>query len=413
MICLIIFLLLCCLLEFILLLKDQGVVAFYMEAVKDIVKSKGWTSVIRPAMSVVVSKVKESFYNLKKSKYHDQCIHIAFFPRGGLGDYIISAKLLEELQSVCESRITVFCEKMEYGEAIYGGREGVELLEGDRFEKERHTYDLALMVEHFVHVKNWNVSRVKELSVELYNSINYICNNWDSLYINIRQQCWRERIQFERCSALGLDRWTELRMGKAFKIEDKNVKIPMDNAYREQVEELGITGRYITINYGADEMRKNQAQIKMWLKDYYEKFIEQIRKIEPELTIIQLGAINAERIKGADIYMLGKSIELTKWILLNSRCHVDCEGGLVHLATQLNTRCVVIFGPTPMHMYAYSQNINLYDEKCNNCMGLHEDWAYKCYREKMQCTDGMLCMKSIGPDVVCEACCKILKCDNG
>ena len=43
------------------------------------------------------------------------------------------------------------------------------------------------------------------------------------------------------------------------------------------------------------------------------------------------------RSAGIDFYVLGESIELTKYILRDSLCHVDCEGGLVHLATQLGT----------------------------------------------------------------------------
>ena len=180
---------------------------------------------------------------------------------------------------------------------------------------------------------------------------------------------------------MGLNRWTELRMGKAFTVSDLKVKIPMDLSYYEKFCKLDMFNkRYITINFGTDKMRIGKTQLKLWPKKYFEILVKTIKDRFEDIQIVQLGEKNADKIEGVDTYILGESIELTKWILKHSSCHIDCEGGLVHLATQLETICVVIFGPTPIHMYAYPQNINLVSKNCKNCMGLHEDWAYKCYR---------------------------------
>lgn len=111
--------------------------------------------------------------------------------------------------------------------------------------------------------------------------------------------------------------------------------------------------KYITINFGADVMRIGQTQLKLWPKENLEKFVNIFKNAYPDYQVVQLGSADATRIKNVDIYVLGKSIELTKWILKKSSCHVDCEGGLVHLATQFGTKCIVIFGPTPVHMYGY------------------------------------------------------------
>ena len=405
---LIVLLILCCCLEAILLIKDGGIVASLIASARQVARAKGWIAVIRPAVSMISGKVIDTFKGQKKSIYLDELVHIAFYPSGGLGDYIISAKILEELQTMCRCEIMVFCERMEFGEAIYGFREGVDLRPYDEFEYSRNQYDLALWVEHFIHVKNWDENRISKLAPKLYKSIRYICDNWETLYVNIHEQCFRERIQFERCRTLGLNRYTELRMGEAFTIADRQINIPMHIGDKEQYEKWGLGSRYITINYGTDVMRKGQKQLKMWPKEYYQKFIELIKERNADIEIVQLGGADAEKISGVDTYILGESLELTKWVLRNAECHIDCEGGLVHLATQLGTKCIVIFGPTPLHMYGYEQNVNLISQTCSNCMGLHGDWAYRCYRSLENGEKPPICMRSITPQMVCDICVEIL-----
>ena len=334
-----------------------------------------------------------------ESAFSDQFLHIAFRPTGGLGDYIISAKVLEELQEYGPCKIIVYAEKMAFGKAIYGNRSNVAVESLDKFDWECVKYDIALEIEHFVHVLNWDRARTYKLSPEIYNRLYYIEKKWDKLYVDISQQWWRERIQFERCRILGLNRWTELRMGKAFKIENQKVFIPMSEEFEKKWEKLGLKEKkYITINFGADVMRVGQTQLKLWPKCHLEKFVKIFKEAFPEYLVVQLGSADATKIENADLYVLGKSIELTKWILKKAACHIDCEGGLVHLATQFDTKCVVIFGPTPVHMYGYQNNINLYDEKCNNCMGVHADWAYKCYRKSIKA----FCMWNILPEHVLQ-----------
>lgn len=405
---LIVFLIFCCCVEAFMLIIDNGIVANLLTSARQVAGAKGWMAVIKPAVSKIAGKIKDICNRKKKSIYEDKQIHIAFCPTGGFGDYIISARMLQELQIMCNCQITVFCERMEFGEAVYGSRNGVNLLPYDEFERSRNQYDLALLVEHFVHVKNWDKARISALSEQLYKRIQYICNNWSSLYVHISDQCFRERVQFERCRTLGLNRYTELCMGEAFAISDKHVYIPMLDTYKEEFENKGLNTRYITINYGSDIMRKGQKQLKMWPKMYYEKFVDLVKGKFTDIKIVQLGAKDAEKIEGADIYVLGESLELTKWILKESECHIDCEGGLVHLATQLGTKCIVIFGPTPLHMYGYEQNVNLMSKSCNNCMGLHEDWAYRCFRTMESGEILPICMRDITPQMVCDACAKIL-----
>lgn len=390
-----------CVFESVLLLYANHNFVAYVCAFFESCKSVGIVQSIKKACAVVIGYLlasakkcfqKVSFKNNNQKK-------IAFYPTGGLGDYIVSAKVLEEIQGyVPEVHIDVFVDKLQFGRAIYGNRDNVGLNEGILYELVKRKYALALRVEHFVHVDCFKKGVVKSWSPELLKRISYIVDNWRDLYVDIPQQCWRERIQFERCKVLGLDRWTELRMGYAFDVDSKYIQLPMLDEYKEKWNKRGYSPKsYITINYGTDIMRPNQIQLKMWNKESLEQLVHLVCQNIPNIKVIQLGSRDAKRIRGCDDYILGESIELTKWILKDSLCHIDCEGGLVHLAHQVGTKSIVIFGPTPIHMYAYKENYNLVFDGCNNCMGLYEDWAYKCFSGK----EGQ-CVNMISPLKVFE-----------
>ncbi len=341
------------------------------------IRSRGIKTTAVRAFSKVKRKLLGKRY-YEQIFYNDSIIHLAFYPTGGLGDYIISKSVLEEILEMADCKVTVFCDKPAFAKAIYRDVAS-EIKAYEVYDSEFYKYDLALNVEHFIHVDSFKEKKLCVLSQELAKRISYICDNWDKLYVDIDRQCWRERIQFERCRISRLDRWTELRMGKAFDIASKKVSIPMDKDAKSKWDKNLGNIRYITINYGADAMVPGKKQLKLWNKEYYEELIKLIHAADMNIEIVQLGGKDSEKIKGVDRYIFGESIEYAKYVLKGSLCHIDCEGGLVHLATQFGTKCIVIFGPTPKHMYAYEQNINLVNEECNGCMGLHEDWAYECY----------------------------------
>ncbi|MBR5162824.1 MAG: hypothetical protein IKW79_02235, partial [Schwartzia sp.] len=96
--------------------------------------------------------------------------------------------------------------------------------------------------------------------------------------------------------------------------------------------------------------------------------------------------------------------ELVKYVLRNAVLHVDIEGGLVHLATQLGTKCAVLFGPTPVTFFGYPQNINIVSPRCAGCHGLYEDLNH-CAKEQAEPE----CMRSITPEMVMEAIAKYMR----
>ena len=364
-----------------------------------------------------VDRTKDSFFNfthaqlirnmvtaseldlVKREPCDRDLVLIAFYPTGGFGDYIISSKLLDELLLSVPCRIDVYCESTVFGNAIYGARPGVTVLPYESMYGNRMIYDVALRVEHFVHVLSWNAHHVAKICPEFSDVIRALGKSMKNVRPAIEEQWFREAMHFKRCRILGINRWSELRHGDVFRIPDQYTYIDLKPEYRNRLQELNLRDcRYITVNRGADSMGRQAMQTKVWPQQHYEQLVLLLKQKYPDIRVVQLGTAKNAKISGADVYVLGESMEATKWILRGSMLHIDCEGGLVHLAVQMAVTCVVLFGPTPAHMYAYPANINLVAKTCSNCMGTHKDWAFSCY----QGVKDPVCMHSLTAGIVME-----------
>lgn len=327
----------------------------------------------------------------------DDILYISFYPTGGFGDYIISSKLLDEISKIVPCKIDVYCENVTFGKAVYEGREKVEIFPINTFYSQMWKYDLALKVEHFIHIEKQNANKIAKINPIFMDKLNKLGHGYRTYYPDVEQQWFRENIHFRRCEIKGINRWTELSHEGIFKIEDQKTWIPMREEYKKRLQELGLNEKkYITLNRGADSIGRSKMQTKVWPLEHYNDFVMLFKNQYPDIEIVQVGASGNAKIRGVDKYILGESLEVTKWILKGSILHLDCEGGLVHLATQLDTKCAVVFGPTPKHFYEYPQNINMVYEGCNNCMGTHPEWAFECYKGLSEPE----CMYKVTPEIV-------------
>jgi len=334
---------------------------------------------------------------LSQNGKKDDILYISFYPTGGFGDYIISSKLLDEISKIVPCKIDVYCENVTFGKAVYEGREKVEIFPINTFYSQMWKYDLALKVEHFIHIEKQNANKIAKINPIFMDKLNKLGHGYRTYYPDVEQQWFRENIHFRRCEIKGINRWTELSHEGIFKIEDQKTWIPMREEYKKRLQELGLNEKkYITLNRGADSMGRSKMQTKVWPLEHYNDFVMLFKNQYPDIEIVQVGASGNAKIRGVDKYILGESLEVTKWILKGSILHLDCEGGLVHLATQLDTKCAVVFGPTPKHFYEYPQNINMVYEGCNNCMGTHPEWAFECYKGLSEPE----CMYKVTPEIV-------------
>ncbi len=203
-------------------------------------------------------------------------------------------------------------------------------------------------------------------------------------------------IHYARCEKDGLSNYTSLNRYDGFAVDDWHTHIPMLSEYEASYRALGLADVYVTVNYGFGfSPVDGRIQHKAWPKERFDNFVELFKHAFPSVQVVQVGSGDFPDIIGCDKYVMGESLELVKYVLQGSFFHIDIEGGLVHLATQLGTRCVVLFGPTPLHYYGYPENVNIQAGNCHDCCWYTGDW-YTCYRRMAEPE----CMYSITPEMV-------------
>ncbi len=192
----------------------------------------------------------------------------------------------------------------------------------------------------------------------------------------------------------GQDCYTWFNHQGTFSIDDRYVSIPIGEEIEASFLELGL-GCYITVNTGNGSSKEGKSIAKTWPLKRFEKTMQLFKTKYPTVTVVQIGAADGEKLKNADVHFMGKEFGLVACILKNALFHFDIEGGLVHLASQLGTKCVVLFGPTPMKYYAYPQNINVCQGDCHDCYGLY--LSTDCCVRHME---KPICMYAITPEIV-------------
>lgn len=170
-----------------------------------------------------------------------------------------------------------------------------------------------------------------------------------------------------------------------------------------------VAGQYITLQDGWDAnfplKTLDTRPTKVWPAAAWAALVVEIRARHPNMKIVQLGsAKTGGDIAGVDLNLRGKaSLRDALALLKFAALHVDTEGGLVHMARGLHTRCVVLFGPTNAKFFGYARNKNLVPP-CHNCWWMIQDWMSECLRG----LDVPECMTHHTPAAVANAVSEIL-----
>lgn len=329
------------------------------------------------------------------------CISFAIRCATGIGDLIICKRFIEEICSYSDNiMIDIYApHNMDIMDAIYSDCKQVAHYISDgggRYAAKIDKYNLAITCTYLIEIDFVDVEGIEKKSSTVAIMVKKLMENIDSYglkpYPNVQNKLHYERVRFKGENCISAYNYTGI-----CDINDDHVNIPLKSEYEEKYQSLNLRN-YLTIGYG-NGMNKGNEKTRMiskqWPIKHFEKLTEYIKKSYPDIEIIQLGTKNTDKIMGADRYFLGESLETVKYILKNSIVHIDIEGGLVHIATQLGTKCIVLFGPTDVHFFGYRQNINIVSSVCNSCSALYTN-IYQCAKG----LDESECMYSITPELV-------------
>ena len=337
-------------------------------------------------------------------------VSIALMPMGGMGDMIIAKKVFDVIvKLVPNSKIDIFCSSERnktYVKAFYGGNQNLNFVSNNRniYARNAKKYDLALYIGHVILIDTVNEEKLENKSPELFQSVQKIKRYNQIGFDKLKTFEGMVLFNISRAHILGINRYTCLSCGGALPIHDNHVEIPLSSEGDRQFQELGLGKKYITVGSNLGK-QKNPIRytLKEWPTAYVTEYISLLNINLPQVEVVQVGGGGVEIFKNADRHIIDADLELVKHILKNSLLHVDCESGLVHLATQLGTKCLVLFGPTDEKYYGFKENLNLISNFCRPCVYAWND-GLNCLRGATE----PLCMLSITPQIVCDVTCNYI-----
>lgn len=354
--------------------------------------------------NIVSKEIGKHVLHNEKPKYafEQNELSIAFVLSPGLGDQIVMKKLVLHLISLApDCSMDIWgVNAEEFVPAIYSDVQNVyspqKKLE-TKYKFLKYEYALAIRSDYIVHIDVLNEAILSKRAPALYvyakelqekirhNEVNMFDAAWRSVFMN--------RAKYKRNYIYNaVYHMNEFALPDNFNNE---ITIPLCAEYEQIFNNMHL-GRFITLNFGNGQ--KSESAAKQWPYEYFCRFVKMFKKEFPGISVVQLGRKEARKISECDAYCLGENLELVKYVLKNSLFHLDIEGGLVHLATHLGTKCVVIFGPTMATYFGYAQNINIISDECNGCAYLYGGGGWVCARDM----DKPICMYSITPEMVMQ-----------
>ena len=335
---------------------------------------------------------------------------IAFFLAGGLGDCIIDKKFILALLEESKSDISVdlygdiyneeciisFFRECKYVKNIISGKK--------IYQSTYKQYDVSISVLSFAIIDFVNEGKLKSKDLEFFNKLTEL-DRVIKEYELVGNRLGEAGIHFQKMKYRKENCFTFFSYQGVLNIRDMNVSLSLNKENESEFRALGLPAKYVTLNYGWGNSIHGEYKVpnKVWPFEYYGVLTEMIKDAFPNLCLVQTGMSYSPKIEGVDMYLFDSGLDTLEYVLMNSALHFDCESGLVHLATQLGTKCVVVFGPTLPEVFGYPQNENILSTACNGCRALMEDFS-RC----MHVNEDRECMYSIKPEAVFEKVRKIL-----
>ena len=314
----------------------------------------------------------------------DTGLRISIYLGGALGDYIVYLRFVDEISSICACSVDLFLDRIEFAMYVYGDRKNITIIHDAQnclFNNSYMEYDLAVHLDHGLTLKHCNLGAIREKAPDFYVTACKITEYARAHQLNIANQSERESVILRRAKFLGETKWSKLSCGGAVDMDAMYSNLLLNPDLLPALDRYQVRDQaYITVNYGADKNMGGTAQTKVLPFDTVIMFVQEFKKQYPDILVVQTGVKDSMMIPGADRYAFHCRLGETAVLLKHSMCHIDSEGGLVHMASQLSTPCVVSFGPTPVYYYGYPRNHNIVASTCHDCMSTTPQWSKVCPR---------------------------------
>jgi len=341
----------------------------------------------------------------------DAPLAIAFLVTGSLGDHIAAARFVRDLSKYANPFVfDVYSSRPAAARWLFSAFPNCRAVydEATAWDENRHAYPLGLWIMQFLSIDrdNYKPDRLRATNSVLAEVAEAIGKAETQYELFISTSPRTDSLLARRAGFMGVgrNRISHSIAGLAYGGDELDV-----GSLAGVLDRFELDGRrYVTVHNGFDVdysflpkgARTPPADRSTRAYPAYDRVIAQLKSEFREITVVQLGGHSSARIPHADVHLTNRtSLGETAEILRGAMLHFDSEGGLVHLATAVGTRCCVVFGPTPVGYLSYKDNINLPPPTCGDCWWTTDDWQSNCPRglAKPQC------LSERTPDSIIEA----------
>lgn len=306
--------------------------------------------------------------------------HMALVITGGIGDLIVIARLMRDIAAEAGPiRFDVFVKRPAICSWLFENVPGFAGAHYDSlFDAMYAHYDVALRANSFIVTYadrlHWkNICQNKRMA-ELVFALIYNRNEFDDY---VGPHPYRDNQLARAIVKGGHTRRDYVHHLAGIPYGGDQLDIPCSD---EALAKYGLEGRtYVTVHNGFDADFIITGQVATKCYPYFGKVVAQLRVARPDILFVQLGTITSEAIPECELNLINQTslVEVAS-IIKGAALHLDNEGGLVHLATCLGTRSVVVFGPTPSDYFGYASNVNIDPPVCGDCWWTARSWMDKC-----------------------------------
>lgn len=267
-----------------------------------------------------------------------------------------------------------FCQDIEAANWIFSAVDGFEGAHSEfhfRPTQFRDQFTLSVNIGHAIEArKEW----INYPELEAHRSLLEIISQLPDLDSEIKDNVIAQQALMHRHS-----RQDFLHYFASIAYGGDNLPLATDD---QALRKYGLVGvKFITINNGFDAGLVISGRTATKCYPHGEELVRQFKAAFPNVLVVQVGSKNSIALHSVDKCLIGQtSLIEAATILKSSQLHIDNEGGLVHVATSVGTRCCVLFGPTPVEYFAYGSNINIAPEFCGNCWWSTKSWMDICPR---------------------------------
>lgn len=313
----------------------------------------------------------------------DGRLHVFWHLRGGLGDCAVARLAVLALREKLPQAVFYYhTDSPRAAEALFAADDkNVFLPPGQPLY---HRYDVAFETCQSFKVLRVNSRRVQAVAPELEPLLAEMARRQEPFAFFLEDNYLLEDLLGYFAVQQGLPRAGLISYLSALDFDPLSAPaLPGELTAPERLQKWHLQGKkYITLHDGIDATfsLNGRRPLKCWPVEKWRALAQQLKAKYPGVWLVQLGGRNSPKFDFADVCLVGQTaVADLPALLQGSLLHIDAESGLVQLTRGLDTRCVVLFGPTDPAFFGLAKNVNLKTGPCRHCMWLlGTAWHVQC-----------------------------------